>query len=352
MTQTAAGFDLLADYADGRRMLGWTLVALAATALGFALLDRTGWLALSMRLWLAYSCGHLALWAYRRWSPEVDWRIALACAAAACAVGSVAGLPLAGDFVVDRLKSPSWWLQRGALPLGFGLAMHAPAFMLRLREWTKHRQRIAAAEAAAAKSALLRQVTIAQLKTLQAQVEPHFLYNTLASVQHLVRQDPARADEMLDHLHEHLRQSLPAMRSEHSTLGREMQLARSYLSIMRIRLADRLRFEINLPDELAAAPFPPMMLSTLVENAVQHGIEPSSRGGTVSIDAALQPEGIAVTVLDDGVGLGGAGASTSGSGIGLANLRERLQALFGGKGSLAVESRPGGGVMSRIVIPG
>ncbi|RQP24246.1 sensor histidine kinase [Piscinibacter terrae] len=343
-------FEPLRDYADGRRMLGWALVAFVAAAATFVWTGWTGWLSLTVRLWLAYSAGHVALWLHHRRGRALSWPWVIGGVLGTTLAASLAGLPLAPDFVADRLRSPSWLLQRIALPLGFGLAMHLPALVLRAREWQQHRQRIAAAESEAARSALQRQVTLAELRTLQAQVEPHFLYNTLASVQSLVRRDPARADEMLDHLHEHLRQSLPAMRSEQSTLGREAQLARSYLSIMRIRMDDRLAFRIDVPDDLAHESFPPMMLSTLVENAIKHGIEPSTRGGTVVVSAERVPQGLAVSVVDDGVGLG-ASTATSGSGLGLSNVRERLRALFGEQASLRVESRDTGGVQACITVP-
>jgi signal transduction histidine kinase len=350
MTPLTPGFEPLGDYADGRRMLGWTAVAVAATLGAYAWTGWTAWLSLTVRLWLAYSGGHLVLWAFHRQDSSLSWSRVVAGVLGATLAGGLAGLPLAPDFVVDRLSSPAWVLRRTTLPLGFGLAMHLPALVLRVREWRQHRQRIAMAESEAARSALQRQVTLAELRTLQAQVEPHFLYNTLASVQSLVRRDPARADEMLDHLHEHLRRSLPAMRSEQSTLAREAQLARSYLSIMRIRMDERLAFRIEVPDELAHEPFPPMMLSTLVENAIRHGIEPSARGGTVVISAERVPQGLAVSVVDDGVGLG-ASTATSGSGLGLSNVRERLRALFGEQASLRVESGDAGGVRACIVVP-
>jgi len=349
MTPDTPGFDPLSDYADGRRMLWWTLVAAALAGTAWAWTGWTGALSLTVRLWLAYSGGHMALWAFHRRGRALSWPRLVAAVIGATLMASFAGLPLAPDFVVDRLSALSWLVRRIALPLGFGLGMHLPALVLRVREWRQHRQRIAMAQAEATRSALQRQVAQAELRTLQAQVEPHFLYNTLAAVQSLVRRDAARADEMLDHLHEHLRQSLPAMRSEQSTLAREAQLARSYLSIMSIRMDDRLAFRIDVPDELAHEPFPPMMLSTLVENAIRHGIEPSARGGTVTIAAQQLPQGLAVSVIDDGVGLGA--STTSGGGLGLSNVRERLRALFGEHASLRVESRETGGVQACIVVP-
>ncbi len=207
-------------------------------------------------------------------------------------------------------------------------------------------QRMALLQADAERERLGRQNIQAELKLLQAQVEPHFLFNTLANVRHLMQADPPQALAMLDHLIRYLRTALPEMRGEGSTLGREAQLARAYLEIMRLRMGGMLEIAIDVPDELAAASFPPLMLITLVENAIKHGISPAARG-RVAIRAREDGGTIRVTVEDDGPGLGG----TLGHGVGLVNLRERLAALFGERGRLDLESHASGGTHASIELP-
>src|SRR5207342_2310370 len=132
------------------------------------------------------------------------------------------------------------------------------------------------------------QVTEAKLSALQAQVEPHFLYNTLASVQALTEVDPAQANAMTGHLIQYLRNALPKMRESVSTVGQEIELVRAYLNILQMRMGKRLSFEIAVPPELMDAPFPPLMLPSLVENAIKHGLEPQRDGGMVTITASVR----------------------------------------------------------------
>jgi LytS/YehU family sensor histidine kinase len=121
---------------------------------------------------------------------------------------------------------------------------------------------------------------------MQAQVEPHFLFNTLASVQFLTETDPPKAGKMLAHLLEYLRAALPQLRSDSTTLGQETDLAQAYLSIMQMRMGPRLSFAIDVPGELRSHHLPPMMLMSLVENAIKHGLEPRAEGGTVRVEAS------------------------------------------------------------------
>jgi len=192
-----------------------------------------------------------------------------------------------------------------------------------------------------------RQVTEAKLAALQAQVEPHFLYNTLASVQALTEVDPARANAMTGHLIQYLRSALPKMRESVSTVGQEMELVRAYLNILQMRMGERLAFEIAMPPELAEAPFPPLMLPSLVENAIKHGLEPLREGGTVAIAAQESDGRIRVTVTDTGRGFG----ETPGEGVGLANIRERLGALYGGEARLTLEANAPRGVRAILEVP-
>ena len=201
---------------------------------------------------------------------------------------------------------------------------------------------------AARETASGKELAVAKLSLLQAQVEPHFLYNTLASAQLLTRTDPARADEMLGHLITYLRHSLPRTEDSHSTLGEEVERARAYLQILRIRMGERLRVEIQVPDALKAVPLPPMMLQTLVENALKHGLEPLPQGGTVWIIAREGDGKVTVTVADDGRGFSDEGGGT---GIGLKNVRERLRLAYGDAASFGVVSNFPRGVAATITVP-
>jgi hypothetical protein len=194
-----------------------------------------------------------------------------------------------------------------------------------------------------------------KLAVLQAQVEPHFLFNTLASVHSLIRKDPARAEATIEALVDHLRATLPKLRagvgSPHSTLETQLEVCRSYLDVMLVRMGERLRYEIDVPPALREHPFPPFMLISLVENAVKHGIEPSAAGGRIGIHAALARDdkapSLEVSVQDDGVGLR-PGLS---DGVGLVNLRSQLAAQFGSRGRFSISGRPGGGVSATITLP-
>ncbi|MGH8062566.1 MAG: sensor histidine kinase [Pseudoxanthomonas sp.] len=203
-------------------------------------------------------------------------------------------------------------------------------------------------QAAAQQTVTEKELTVAKLSLLHAQVEPHFLYNTLASAQYLTRSDPARADEMLGNLITYLRHSLPRTEDSLSTLGEELERARAYLEILRIRMGNRLNLQIEVPEALKSIPFPAMMLQTLVENAIKHGLEPKSGGGTVWIIARTIDDSLAVTVADDGQGFN---AESSGTGIGLKNVRERLRLAYGGAASFAIVANFPSGVAATINIP-
>ncbi|HEY0198196.1 MAG TPA: histidine kinase [Rhodanobacter sp.] len=199
-----------------------------------------------------------------------------------------------------------------------------------------------------AQTATEKELTVAKLSLLHAQVEPHFLYNTLASAQYLTRSNPVQADEMLGHLITYLRRSLPSAEDTLSTLGDELERARAYLEILKIRMGTRLGLQIDVPEALRTTPLPPMMLQTLVENAIKHGLEPKPAGGTVWIFARRDDATIAITVADDGQGFSDMGGGT---GIGLKNVRERLRLMYDGEASLAVVANVPAGVAATITVP-
>jgi signal transduction histidine kinase len=192
-----------------------------------------------------------------------------------------------------------------------------------------------------------------QLLVLQAQIEPHFLFNTLASLRSLLRQDVGRAEAMVDALVEHLRATVPILRQRPaaSTLAEQLRICGSYLELMQVRLPDRLSYSISAPESLRGSAFPPLILLTLVENAVKHGIEPKPRAGHIRIDAALEQRSdgarVVVSVADDGVGL----AAGLGHGMGLSNIRAQLALKYGERAALSISGRAHGGTVARIEIP-
>jgi len=209
-----------------------------------------------------------------------------------------------------------------------------------------------ATERAEAES-LRRQVVEARMAAMQAQVEPHFLFNTLASIDHLIETDPPRASQMQKNLIALLRASMPTMREANNAgprpLERELAVIRPYLEILKVRMEERLQTEIDVPDGLLSAEFPQMMIQSLVENAIKHGLEPKAEGGLLRVKAEVRHGKLCVTVADTGLGFGK--AATGGTGVGLANIRERLQLLYGPKASLTVtENQPSGTVVT-ITVP-
>ena len=199
---------------------------------------------------------------------------------------------------------------------------------------------------------LKRQVVEARMAAMQAQVEPHFLFNTLASIDHLIETDPPRASTMQKNLIALLRASMPTMRENHPAahnLGREMAVIRPYLEILKVRMEDRLQTQINVPDGLLSADFPSMMIQSLVENAIKHGLEPKAEGGTLSVKAEIVHGKLAVTVADTGLGFGK--AATAGTGIGLNNIRERLQLLYGNKAQMVITENAPSGTVVTLTVP-
>ncbi len=199
---------------------------------------------------------------------------------------------------------------------------------------------------------LKRQVVEARMAAMQAQVEPHFLFNTLASIDHLIETDPPRASQMQKNLIALLRASMPSMRESTPlahNLGREMAVIRPYLEILKVRMEDRLQTSIHVPEGLLSAEFPSMMIQSLVENAIKHGLEPKAEGGQIAVSAEIVHGKLAVTVADTGLGFGK--AETAGTGIGLANIRERLKLLYGDRASMIVADNVPSGTVVTLTVP-
>jgi len=230
--------------------------------------------------------------------------------------------------------------------LGIGVGCVAVATVLLREKHARDQARILKAESE--RHQLERNVMESRLALMQAQVEPHFLFNTLANVQHLVETDPPGASRMLDSLILYLRAALPQMREASTNLGRELDMARAFLEIHRVRMGSRLEFAIDVPEALKARAFPPMMLISLVENAVKHGVDPCCECGRIVIRAEEREGRLRVCVADTGEGIA---VKKGGGGVGLANIRERLKALYGPSARLVLEENAPRGVVASIEVP-
>ena len=194
-----------------------------------------------------------------------------------------------------------------------------------------------------------RERTTAELKALRAQVEPHFLYNTLSNVVSLIEREPATAKYMTERLIGYLRHTLDASRREHATVGDELAIIADYLEILRLRMGERLWYEVAADDATRALPLSPMLLQPLVEKAIKHGLEPKIEGGRITVSAAVQDGRLNIVVEDTGLGFGVA-TDTAGSGSGLANVRGRLKAIYGDAARLSIE-QPEAGTRIRLSLP-
>jgi sensor histidine kinase YesM len=224
------------------------------------------------------------------------------------------------------------------------------AYFSEAKRWAEHWRRVEIEKLSSQKAEADLRLTV-----LQAQVEPHFLFNTLASVRSLVASDPQRASQTIDALAQHLRATLPKLRAAtgvvQSTLGEQFAICASYLELMQVRLGERLHVDVRLPPELRDVPFPPFLLISLVENAIKHGVEPKPGVTRVALAARVVEAGerkqLEVQVEDDGAGL----KLGMGEGTGLANIRAQLLTRFASAASLELAERSAGGVLARLVLP-
>ncbi|MBL8509842.1 MAG: histidine kinase [Chitinimonas sp.] len=192
-----------------------------------------------------------------------------------------------------------------------------------------------------------RELAEARLKLLQAQIEPHFLFNTLGALQHRAEGKAPEAAALAADLIRFLRGSMDTLRAEQTTLKDDFALAEAYLGVMQARMGERLRFHMDLPAELYGEPLPSMVLLTLVENAIKHGIEPYPPGGDIVLSAAREGANLVVSVADTGRGV----SDIPGSGVGLANIRSRLQLRYGDTAKLLLEENEPQGFVARLVLP-
>jgi len=225
--------------------------------------------------------------------------------------------------------------------------------------WNRGHMELLRAEAEAEKAraaAVERQAMQAQLQLLQAQIEPHMLFNTLANLQGLIALDPTRAQRMLDQLILYLRATLSSSRAQTATLAQEFALLDAYLGLMQVRMGERLRYKLDLPQALHNANVPPMLLQPLVENAIRHGLEPKVDGGTVTIVARQHGALLELCVADTGLGLPAEPVQKQPQnevqgGIGLANIRARLHALYGAGAQFTLAANEPQGVRAILSLP-
>lgn len=274
-------------------------------------------------------------------------RPGLVSAAIGIPFGGLIGFTLAtwirGDTLVEALEThPDAAMIAAATALTFGI----------LAIWHFHDEaRMLEAQAEARAERLRRSeqealTTRTELALLQAQIEPHFLFNTLSNVVGLIDTDAAAARQMLLDLTALLRTSLARTRRPVVTLGEELDLLRAYLGIMAVRMGDRLSWQIEAPPDVLAIELPPLLVQPLVENAIRHGLEPKAGAGHLHIDCRREGTMLAIEVSDDG-----AGCADIDEGTGLANVRRRLAGTFGTDGRLALTIRPGGGLAARLTLP-
>ncbi|HET7773867.1 MAG TPA: histidine kinase [Burkholderiaceae bacterium] len=255
---------------------------------------------------------------------------------------------------INHQEPRKFWLARSLTDIVVILIAALITLKVILNTQRKAEVKVAAAQSVAQaaqeeseREALKRQLVEAKLVTLQAQVEPHFLFNTLASVDHLIEVDPKRASQMQKNLIQYLRAAMPHMRDTTSNMGREAVLVESYLKILQFRMEERLSFTVDIPAGLRTAEVPPMMLLSLVENCIKHGLEPKPEGGHIDVKGEIADGKLRVTVSDTGLGFKEGMVPTSGTGVGLSNIRERLAMLYGSGASFTIgmgeiNGQPGG----------
>jgi sensor histidine kinase YesM len=265
-------------------------------------------------------------------------------------------IPLVGVFIgfalVTALTGVQFgaWLTRPAALASLVVTSLVISTVLSVIFFWRERSAVAEADVARERERrerIERESVAANLRALQAQIEPHFLFNTLANVSSLIDSDRAEAKRMLESFIRFLRSSLAATRAETTTLAAEAQLIAAYLEVIRVRMQARLRYSIDVPQELGEFALPPMLLQPVVENAVRHGLEPKVEGGTVTMVARQDGGFIVIEVADSGVGF----APTTRGGVGLSNLRERMKLLYGDEASLTVTEAAGGGTVVQLRIP-
>jgi hypothetical protein len=335
------------------RRVRFTLIASIVVALPLAVGWKSGFPSLLLRTLTLGFVAMLVFGLFEQWPRRLPvwlarWVLQV--------LGVAVAMPLA-TFVVYVLSTnagaPPFWVDKDRLDGFAGLSV---MFVL-LAPWAalaalvRQKDALARHQALAfdlERSELERQASDARLHLLQAQVAPHFLFNTLANVQALVDAGSPQASAVLRSLIAYLRAAVPRLNEPATTLGQELQLVQAYLELMHMRMPDRLQFALNVDDAARTLRCPPMTLLTLVENAVKHGIDPGEEGGRIEVDVQKVGERCRVRVRDTGVGLQQAG---NGLGTGLTTLRERLKLVFGDEAQLRLSEQKPHGVCAELEFP-
>jgi hypothetical protein len=340
------------------RVLGWRRMRVAlGTSVLLALMLSPGWKsgflsilsrAVMLGLLAMLVFGLLEQWPRRLPAWLARWALQVVGVALAMPLGTISIWVLS-----TAPGAPPFWRSQDRL-IGFGLLtflamLSAPwlAMAALLRQISGEAQRQALAFDLE-RSEFERQALDARLRFLQAQVEPHFLFNTLANVRELVVEGSPQAAEVLGSLIAYLRAAVPRLHDPATTLGQELELVRAYLEVMHMRMPDRLQFTLQADDEAMALFCPPMTLLTLVENAVRHGIDPSEEGGRIEVRVLMRDERCHLEVLDTGMGFDHGGGSL---GTGLSNLGERMRLAFGGEAELRISSLEPHGTCAELDFP-
>lgn len=329
------------------RSFWWTCAFCLAIAVLLWVLEVTGtfWHSAS----IAFTVGWSIFAAQTLLCPLLEGRVGmLAANVLATSTGLAVAIGLIILFVDRSYFNLSALDARAAAPILFFGVLGTVVFTNLTR---LHETREALSKAELSQLSTERRLSEAKLKTLQAQIEPHFLFNTLSTAKGLIRTDPEAAEETLQQLTTLLRNSLGRTRETNTTLGEEIELVKAYLRIQKIRMGERLQFQIDCPAELSATPLSPLLVQPLVENALTHGLEPSETGGQVRVAVDhTEDEMLRITVSDTGLGLNQT-TSQKRSGTGLANVRERLRALHGSTAELKLAPNTPNGLVATLLIP-
>ena len=321
-----------------------TLAFIALAGIGWAVLGWPGWVQHMVELWVAYALAFaLMTWLRVRSPRQIATVPLLLVLLAGPLFGAALAAPIAFLPSLPEERTQAAVAGHMAVSFIFALALAATQVSVGLVLQRQRRQ----AETRERALQLERELLASRLAVLQAQIEPHFLFNTLANVTSLIHTRPDDAKHMLEEFIGYLRASLATTRENETTLAKEFVLMQSFLSVLKVRMGNRLAVRVELPDDLQQFVLPPMLIQPLVENAIKHGVEPKIEGGEILLKAAKVGDAVAIEVTDTGLGF----QNSTSNGIGLKNVRERLDKLYEGRATLTIEDNTPSGTKITIRIP-